>query len=346
MPKILSQYKNTYSFGYKTRVMKINKKNILMDKLANEWLEIGSKILNPEQIFGNILHEGEVGILFSNTGKGKSILAVQLADAISNGKPILGLNSKKNKVIYFDFELSTKAFQQRYSTDNSTLHKFSDEFIRVEIDRNENLENDKKSFEQLIIESIEDHVSTSKAGVIIIDNLSFISASNEKTHEALALMKLVLALSRKDKLSILLIAHTPKRDIYTPLQLEDLAGSKALSNFVDVCFCIGESIQGNDIRYIKQLKNRNYPIEFGADNVINCQITKDNSFLKFDFLDFGSEKSHLQQTDNGTDIIKYQEVRDLKESGKSNVEIAKTFKCNEKTIRRWLKKSGHTEPTQ
>lgn len=319
--------------------MEINKKNVLTDKLANEWLEIGSKIENPKELFGNAWHEGEVGILFSNTGKGKSILAVQLADAISNGKPILELKSNQNKVLYFDFELSTKAFQLRYSTNNSSLHKFSDEFIRVEIDRNENLENGKNTIEELIIESIKEQVSSNKADVIIIDNITFLSASNEKSHEAMALMKLVLGLSRKDKLSILLIAHTPKRDIYTPLQLEDLAGSKALSNFVDVCFCIGESVKGNDIRYIKQLKNRNYPIKFGPDNVINCQITKENCFLKFDFLGFGSEKSHLQQDNKETDLIKYQEVRDLKDSGKSNVEIANTFKCSEKTIRRWLKKS-------
>lgn len=319
--------------------MEINKNNVLMDKLANEWLEIGSKITDPSELFGNIWHEGEVGILFSNTGIGKSILTVQLADGISNGQPTLGLNSKKRIVIYFDFELSTKAFQLRYSTNNSTLHKFSNEFIRVEIDRNENLENGEKSFEELIIEAIKEKVKSNNADVIIIDNITFISASNEKSHEAMALMKVVLALSRKDKLSILLIAHTPKRDIYTPLQLEDLAGSKALSNFVDVCFCIGESVKGNDIRYIKQLKNRNYPIEFGSDNVINCQITKEDSFLKFDLLGFGSEKSHLQQDNKETDLIKYQEARELKESGKSNVEIAKSFNCSEKTIRRWLKKS-------
>lgn len=319
--------------------MEINKKNVLMSKLANEWLEIGLKMDNPDELFGKIIHEGEVGIMFSNTGKGKSLLAVQLADAISNGNPILGLRSKKNKVIYFDFELSTKAFQQRYSNDNNTLYNFSNDFIRVEIDRNQIIETKNVSFEELIIESIKGQIIRAQAKVIIIDNITFLSASNEKSQEALALMKFILDVSRKDNCSILLIAHTPKRDIYTPIQLEDLAGSKALSNFVDVCFCIGESVKGSDIRYIKQLKNRNYPIEFGPDNVINCQITKENCFLKFDFLGFGSEKSHLQQDNKETDLNKYQKARDLKNSGKSNVEIANTFKCSEKTIRRWLKKT-------
>ncbi|MDG1730964.1 MAG: AAA family ATPase [Algibacter sp.] len=309
-------------------------KNILMDKMANEWLEIASKIPDPKPLFGNIWHQGEVGILFSNTGKGKSILAVQLADAISKGKTLLETDIEAYNVLYFDFELSTKAFQQRYTSNNSELYSFSNKFIRAEIDRTQNLEDKKVSLEQLIIDSIKTQAIKNKAEVLIIDNITFLSASNEKSHEALALMKLILDLSRKNNISILLIAHTPKRDIYSPIQLEDLAGSKALSNFVDVCFCIGESILGSNIRYIKQLKNRNYPIEYGSDNVINCTISKDASFLKFNIKDFGAEKNHLQTIRKDK---RQSDAKNLKDSGRTNVEIAKLLGVNERTIRRWLK---------
>ena len=313
-----------------------NMKNnqILIDRMVNEWIEIGAKIPSPKPLFGNIWHEGEVGILFSNTGKGKSLFAVQLADSISRGKPMLMINEKEYLVMYFDFELSTKAFHQRYSIDNSTSYTFSDNFVRVEIDRTKNLENEKLSFEQLIINSIKLKVEANNPDVIIIDNITYLSASNEKSQEALALMKLILDLSRKKNISILLIAHTPKRDIYSPIQLEDLAGSKALSNFVDVVFCIGESIQASNYRYIKQLKNRNYPIEYGADNVINYKIEKENSFLKFNFIDFGKEKEHLQINEKNEQI---KEIKRLKALGKTNVDIAKHLNVSEKTIRRRLK---------
>lgn len=313
-----------------------NMKNnqILIDRMVNEWIEIGAKIPSPKPLFGNIWHEGEVGILFSNTGKGKSLFAVQLADSISRGKPMLMINEKEYLVMYFDFELSTKAFHQRYSIDNSTSYTFSDNFVRVEIDRTKNLENEKLSFEQLIINSIKLKVEANNPDVIIIDNITYLSASNEKSQEALALMKLILDLSRKKNISILLIAHTPKRDVYSPIQLEDLAGSKALSNFVDVVFCIGESIQASNYRYIKQLKNRNYPIEYGADNVINYKIEKENSFLKFNFIDFGKEKEHLQINEKNEQI---KEIKRLKALGKTNVDIAKHLNVSEKTIRRRLK---------
>lgn len=317
-----------------------NKRNILTDKTANEWLEIGSKINDPKPLFGDVWHQGEVGILFSNTGKGKSILAVQLADAITKGTPILGENTEKYIVLYFDFELSTKAFQKRYSKSNTQVYSFSPNFIRIEIDRSENSEDEKLSFEQLIINSITIQALKNNAEVLIIDNITYLAASNEKSHEALELMKIILKLSREYSISILLIAHTPKRDIYSPIQLEDLAGSKALSNFVDVCFCIGESVKGDTIRYIKQLKNRNYPIEYGQENVINCEIIKKDSFLKFEMIGFGTEKEHLQAVKEDK---RPTETLELKKLGKSNVEIAKLMGVNEKTIRRWLKKleSGH-----
>ncbi|WP_157691892.1 AAA family ATPase [Polaribacter sp. KT25b] len=313
-----------------------NKRNILTDKTANEWLEIGSRIIDPKPLFGNIWHQGEVGILFSNTGKGKSILAVQLADAISKGNPILGENTDKYIVLYFDFELSTKAFQKRYSKSNTELYSFSPNFVRIEIDRGENSEDEKLSFEQLIINSITIQALKNNAEVLIIDNITYLAASNEKSHEALELMKIILKLSREYSISILLIAHTPKRDIYSPIQLEDLAGSKALSNFVDICFCIGESVKGDNIRYIKQLKNRNYPIEYGQENVINCEIEKENSFLKFNMMGFGGEKEHLQASKTNEDK-RILEAQSLKDAGKTNTEIAKTFGVSPRTIGRWLK---------
>lgn len=324
----LMRSKNNIKVGTK-------KNNILMEKMANEWLQIASKIKNPKPLFGNIWHQGEVGILFANTGNGKSMLAVQLADALSKGIPLLGANSEKYTVHYFDFELSSKAFQQRYSTINDEMYTFSERFIRIEIDRTKILEDNQISLEELIISSIKDLVNRSEAKVIIIDNITFLSASNEKSQEALALMKLVLDLSRKSNVSILLIAHTPKRDVYRPIQLEDLAGSKALANFVDVCFAIGESVTDNSIKYIKQLKNRNYPIEYGQKNVINCRIEKSQNFLKLNFIGFGAEKDHLQAENDSKRPI--EEVKELKESGKSNVEIAENFGVSEKTIRRWLK---------
>ncbi len=316
----------------------INKNyNILMDLLANEWIAKAKKLPDPKPIFGTIFHEGEVAILFSNTGKGKSILGVQIAEGIASGRKILNLETTQHKVIYFDFELSTKAFQRRYTNSDGFSYQFSDNFIRVEIDRNKELESEDKTFEELIISSIKFQIEKTLAEVIIIDNITFLSATNEKSKEALALMKLILDLSRKRNLAILLIAHTPKRDIYKPIQLEDLAGSKALSNFTDVCFCIGESIKGSNIRYIKQLKNRNYPIDFHETNVMECEIVKENNFLQFKLIGFNTEEEHLRKFKEESDD-QIEEINQLKNEGKSNVEIGKKLGISEAAVRRRIVK--------
>lgn len=312
--------------------------NILMDHLANEWIDLAKKLPNPQPIFGNIWHQGEVAILFSNTGKGKSILAVQIADGIANGNSIITLDAVKQAVIYFDFELSTKAFQKRYTDENEYSYCFSDNFIRVEIDRNKHLESDEKSFEEMIIESIKFQVEKSSAQVIIIDNITFLSATNEKSKEALSLMKLILDLSRKKSLAILLIAHTPKRDIFKPIQLEDLAGSKALSNFCDTVFCIGESVKGSNVRYIKELKNRNHSIKFHDNNVIECEVVKENSFLQFKFIELNSEDEHLRKIAEESDD-RIEEILVLQKEGFSNVEIGRRLNVSESAIRRRIKKS-------
>lgn len=314
--------------------------NILMNLCANEWIQIAKTQPNPRPLFGNFWHQGEVAILFSNTGKGKSILAVQLADGISKGMDILAQETTAQKVIYFDYELSTKAFERRYTNENGHSYQFSENFHRVEIDRNKELESAEKTFEELLINSMKTEVDRSEAQVVIIDNITFLSATNEKSKEALALMKLILDLSRKRNLAILLIAHTPKRDIYKPIQLEDLAGSKALSNFTDVCFCIGESVKGTDIRYIKQLKNRNYPIEFHDENVIECAVVKENAFLQFKFVQFGREDEHLRKRENTSDD-QIEEIVEMKKRKLSNVDIAKKLGVSEAAIRRRLKKNEY-----
>ena len=64
-----------------TKVVK-NNNGLFIMKGANEWLEIASKLERPQKLFGNFWKKGEVAILFSGTGQGKSILSVQIADSI------------------------------------------------------------------------------------------------------------------------------------------------------------------------------------------------------------------------------------------------------------------------
>lgn len=57
-------------------------------KRVNEWMTDARSRPAPKKLLGNLWLEGELYILFADTGKGKSILAVQIGESIASGKAI------------------------------------------------------------------------------------------------------------------------------------------------------------------------------------------------------------------------------------------------------------------
>ena len=226
---------------------------------------------------------------------GKSILAVQIADSISQGIPVPGFKceAQTQKVLYFDFELTDKQFQNRYSIDYENPYFFSNNLFRVEINPESDIP-ENTTFEDFLNKSIESAIIKTGAKCLVIDNLTYLRSETEKAKDALPLMKQLKALKNKYNLSLLILAHTPKRDLSKPITRNDLQGSKMLINFCDSCFSIGESFTDKSIRYLKMIKARNTEIIYDAENVIECHICKPGNFLKFDFLNFGRETSHLK----------------------------------------------------
>jgi hypothetical protein len=156
----------------------------------------------------------------------------------------------------------------------------------------------------------------------------------------LPLMKHLKALKTKYGLSVLVLAHTPKRDSSRPISVNDIQGSKMISIFMDSCFAIGESHKDKSIRYLKQIKARQNERLFDAENVCICQIAKPTNFLQFEFLDFGTEREHLREITEQDKGQKITEAMELKKQGVSNIEIARRFGVSEGAIRKWIKKAN------
>lgn len=55
--------------------------------------------------------------------------------------------------------------------------------------------------------------------------------------------------------SLLVIAHTPKRNLSSPITQNDLAGSKKLYNFFDSVVAIGKSAKVLDLTTVMYLAN-------------------------------------------------------------------------------------------
>ena len=257
---------------------------VLSIKSVNQAMSEASLRSNPKELFGPFWFEGEIGCLFADSNAGKSIHAVQIAEDIA----------KNYKVLYFDFELSDKQFQLRYTDSQGNLHHFPATLYRVSLDP-DNLANLDIPFEEAVIRDIEKAAVACEANIIIIDNISILCMQMEKGDDAAKLVQNLRALKNKYGFSILIIAHTPKRDMSRVITQNDLAGSKKLFNFIDSCFALGTSAQGISFRYLKQIKVRNCGIQYGTDNVRVYRIEKDGALLHFVYLHDSPEHEHLKE---------------------------------------------------
>jgi RecA-family ATPase len=310
-------------------------KGLFMVKTAASWIEQAKNRPIPKMLFSEFWFEGEVCILFADTNLGKSILAVQIGNSISKGEPIPGfkLETPKQPILYFDFELSDKQFENRYSIAFANHYEFDSNFIRVEINPNAEIP-ESQTFEDYLNYSLEQSIVETGAKVLIIDNLTYLKNETEKAKDALPLMKHLQNLLSKHDLSILALAHTPKRDLSKPIDKNDLQGSKMLINFCDSSFAIGESHTDKNVRYLKQIKQRNTEQVYDAENVCVCQIDKPGNFLKFTFIKFGTEQEHLkQQTEKDKEQLSTK-VIDLKNQGRSFREIGALLGISHQTAKR------------
>ena len=310
-------------------------------KPMNEWIEEAKNRPIPNMLFSELWYENETCILFADTNLGKSILALQISNSISKGISIVGFKNEvqPQKVLYFDFELSDKQVENRYSKNYSDHYAFNDNLVRVEINPDQEIPAKFKDFEEFLCSSLEAEIIETHAKIIVIDNLTYLKNDTEKAKEALPLMKFLNSIKKKHGLSILVLAHTPKRDSSKPLSKNDLSGSKMLINFCDSCFAIGESIQRNGLRYIKQIKQRNTELIYDTENVIICTIEKQTNFLEFVFDSHDNEMEHLKPRNNSEQVS---EIIKLKNQGLSNVEIGTQLGISEGTVRNKIKKADNT----
>ena len=304
---------------------------------ANSWIERAKTKPIPQMLFGEFWFEGELCILFSDTNLGKSILGVQIGDSISKGIAISGFKLEANKqpILYYDFELSEKQFEERYSMQYTNHYNFDNNFIRVEINKDAEIP-DNIPIDDFLYQSLEQNIVETGSKILIIDNITYLKDDNEKAKDALPLMKYLKSIKSKYNLSILVLAHTPKRDLSKPISKNDLSGSKMLMNFCDTSFSIGESSKDNAIRYLKQIKQRNTEQIYNSENVCVCQIEKPSNFLHFHFLSLGKENEHLHSASAKEKENQLKRVIELNQLGKSLREIGSEIGISHMKVHRML----------
>jgi len=320
-------------------------KDAFIIKTASEWLKTTEKPNYDTMLFGEFWHEGELCFLFADTNVGKSILAVQIGDAISRGEPVPGfrMRPQPQTVLYFDFELSARQFEQRYTSEANGNYRFSPNFYRVVF--NPDATNARKfaTYADYVNNALENVLTASGARIIIIDNISCLRTGTEAAAGAIRLMRNLREIKNKYGLSVLVLAHTPKRNPARPVTRNDLQGSKMLINFADSAFAIGESKTHTGMRYLKQIKQRSTAETYGAANVCLCHIIKPQNFLQFQFTGPGIESTHLLPYTEEQRQNMEARILQLRQQGLSLRQIAAKTGISYSTINRTLNRVDRDE---
>ena len=305
---------------------------LLSIKTANDWVSDAINSPDPRMYFHDLIVQFENTVIFASSNVGKSILAIQIAEAIA----------RTEKILYVDLELSSKQFQMRYSdVTTGEIHIFPKNFSRAEIDPELIAGAD---LEQEILDSIEE---AAKQGTkfFVIDNITFICNDSEKGATAGNFMMKLIRLKKKYFLTTIVIAHTPKRRGYEPITQNDLAGSAKLINFFDAGIALARSAKDNNLRYLKQVKVRTGEYHYDGDNVIVYDVVKTDGFLHFELQGYSKEDEHLKNRESSDDYDDIQEILRLKKDGKSIRQIAEALDMSSTTVFRKLKKAEENNIT-
>lgn len=300
--------------------------SLFVSHTANEWMQIASGEPDPSQLWFDFWNEGELCCLFADSNCGKSILAVQIASEVA----------RRMKVLYFDFEMSRKQFQRRYCDDEGKMYRFADNFVRIEM--NPQGFKSAGNIEEMIVDEIRHEIIKQGAKVVIVDNLGFICTQSEQGDAAGRLMRRLKDIQAAAGVSMLVIGHTPKRDLTQPITANELAGSKRLFNFFDSVFCIGASSRDEELRYMKQLKVRAGEFTYTSENVLVCELTRRDGLLCFKGVARDREERHLRRVEDEERAALEARILELGKQGKTQREIAAEVKVSLGKVNRIMKK--------
>jgi RecA-family ATPase len=190
-------------------------------------------------IVPGVLASKAVSLIYGDPGVGKSLTALALAQAITEGGEAMGLQCKKDKVLLLDAENGKDEIHRRVRALGFESGLYPCEVTGFSIDVN---------FVQL-----EDHLWHAEfPGVLLLDSLRSLWPEGDENDSASVtrLLQAVQALARNLNLAVLIIHH--------PNKSGGFRGSGALSAVPEIVIKVGRNFRDKDEtrRYLKWEKCR------------------------------------------------------------------------------------------
>jgi hypothetical protein len=288
---------------------------------------------DPKMLFGDLWFEGEIAVMYGESSVGKSILAVQIGDAITRGASIGPFDNTAGAqdVVYLDLARSGEKFALRYTSEPDekgirTAYEFSDNLLRPNLKHNVHLP----------VAKIAGLVKQTGAKVLIIDNLAFMQRYSVP-RETTVVMRELRKIRDRFGLSILLLMNGPRAVRYRGIIAADIPCSTVVTSFADNVFALGRSGSRSTERYIKHLKSGFEDLSYGEAHVPTFEIKVVNgNFPSFIHTNYKSEPTIRSNDNDEWEWNLVRKIKELSDAGMSIRAIGQHLEMPRSTVHRRL----------
>jgi len=326
-------------------------------RLFREWIADDTAEADPKELAGHLWREGEIALLVGEPGAGKSILAVEIADRISQsyeGKP-LDCTVEPTNVLYVDLEMDARQLRRRYSYEldpgeTREDYEFTERLYRLPVNPLKMIaRRTPEETAAAFVTEISKAARECEARVIVIDSITALKRSYYGTTDLLPIIRRIRHLAQRRGLSILMLATIPGREADRAVSLRDLGGLRLAASCVDTVFAIAKSGVVANERYIKHLTSRNSQVVYDANSVLRYELNLSGNFLGLEFKGFDCESCLLSSGQKVHTDGEIAEIISLRREGRTIRDIALEVGRSKTTVGRLLQRyycSGEPHPDE
>ena len=237
--------------------------------------------------------------------------------------------NRTRKTIYIDGEHNDSQIARRYE---HLLTCTSGDLIRgrfTETEYDDCIEDKLLAIEKLIRKN-------SDAKLLIVDNLMCVLNNGNSVRQAQQFIQGLKRIKEMYDLTIILVAHLSKRNSKNPIEIKDILGSSVIANYADSIIAVGNTCEGDHIKYLKQLKSRS---SIKMSEVAVLEIVEE-PYLHFEFREYDMEENLLPKKVTGRSSISLsmgEMIYKLREEGLTVRSIAEQLNLSKSAVGRFLK---------
>ncbi len=289
-------------------------------KIQNELIPSGFN--SPPAKEGNELGNCEVA-----QERGGLLTPSPSADAL--GTPPWQGESRLNRVLYIDWELTEEDFVRRWGGED-----VPENFFWAGFNADSEMPQHVPDKIDWLLQNFTTTVKETEANILIIDQPDRLHLSPQKWNEFLTKLK---ALMRTHKLSVMLVVSNKPRHTGRPCGLNNIPKGSLLIPLADSVIMMCQNQRRTCERYFKVLKNRNRALAENLEFVDIIELENLDGYLNIHPWGYQRERDMLPPNAAERKNQRIMEAEKLWNSGLSCLEVGEQMMVAESTVKSWLR---------